>query len=59
MIYSQSSLKQPSVQWTVIKFCLFTVNLTSVIKHMQSPFRIPNWLILLYFTSLKRSIITM
>ena len=32
----------------------FTVNFTSI-KRTQVPFRIPNWLILLYFTSIKRS----
>ena len=33
---------------------LFTVNFTSI-KRTQVPFRIPNWLILLYFTSIKRA----
>lgn len=33
---------------------LFTVNFTSV-NRTQVPFRIPNWLILLYFTSMKRA----
>ena len=33
-------------------FPLFTVNFTST---KRSPFRIPNWLILLYFTSIKRA----
>lgn len=33
---------------------IFTVNFTSI-KRTQVPFRIPNWLILLYFTSIKRA----
>ena len=33
---------------------LFTINLTSI-KRTQSPFRITNWLILLYFTYIKQS----
>lgn len=35
MIYSQTSLKQPSIQWTVVKFPLFPVNLTSI-THMYT-----------------------
>ena len=51
VIYSQTSLKQPSIQWNVVKFPLFPVNLTSINHNficIQSPLRIPNCLILLH-----------
>lgn len=35
VIYNQTSLKQPSIQWTVVKFPLFPVNLTSI-NHMYT-----------------------
>ena len=63
--YRQTSIKQsPSIKRTPIKiptsspliYCKFDLYEAVIsIKRMQSPFRIPNWLILLYFTSIKRS----
>ena len=63
--YRQTSIKQsPSIKRTPIKiptsspliYCKFDLYEAVIsIKRMQSPFRIPNWLILFYFTSIKRS----
>ena len=63
-IVTCSQKRSPSIKRTLFKFpkidptiyCKFDLyEAVTSIKRMQSPFRIPNWLILLYFTSIKQS----